>query len=118
MLTNSENELFKGLSFDTISSTGANAAVIHYSPAATGSAVIERSQVYLCDSGGQYMDGTTDTTRTLHFGTPTPQEKRAFTRVLQGHIALDTMIFPSGTTGYVLDTVARRPLWADGLDYR
>jgi Xaa-Pro aminopeptidase len=114
----SENELFKGLSFDTISSTGANAAVIHYSPAEQGSAVIDRNQVYLCDSGAQYMDGTTDTTRTWHFGTPNAREKRAFTRVLQGHIALDTVVFPAGTSGYVLDTVARRPLWSDGLDYR
>lgn len=113
-----ENELFKGLSFDTISSTGANAAVIHYSPHETNSAIIDKDQVYLCDSGAQYMDGTTDTTRTLHFGTPSDAEKRAFTRVLQGHIALDTMVFPSGTTGYVMDTVARRPLWQDGLDYR
>lgn len=114
----SENKLFKGLSFDTISSTGANAAVIHYSPPEVGSKVIDRNQIYLCDSGGQYMDGTTDTTRTLHYGTPTAEEKRCFTRVLQGHIALDTLVFPSGTTGYTIDAVARRPLWADGLDYR
>ena len=59
-------------------------------------------QIYLCDSGGQYLDGTTDVTRTWHFGTPTEEEKRAFTRVLQGHIAIDTTIFPEGTTGLFL----------------
>lgn len=113
-----ENKLFMGLSFDTISSTGANAAVIHYKPDETNSAVIDPAQVYLCDSGAQYMDGTTDTTRTVHFGTPSAAEKRAFTRVLQGHIGLDTAVFPTGTTGYLLDSLARRPLWLDGLDYR
>ncbi|CAK9787047.1 Creatinase/aminopeptidase [Cutaneotrichosporon oleaginosum] len=113
-----ENKLFMGLSFDTISSTGPNAAVIHYSPSETESATIDPKQIYLCDSGAQYMDGTTDTTRTVHFGTPSAAEKRAFTRVLQGHIALDTAVFPTGTTGYLLDALARRPLWMDGLDYR
>lgn len=113
-----QGKLFKGLSFDTISSTGANAAIIHYHPPEQGGPHIDINQIYLCDSGAQYMDGTTDTTRTLHFGTPTAEEKRAFTRVLQGHIALDTAVFPSGTTGYLLDSIARRPLWADGLDYR
>ncbi|KIL60909.1 hypothetical protein M378DRAFT_193546 [Amanita muscaria Koide BX008] len=114
----SELDLFRGLSFETISSTGPNAAVIHYSPDPEDCAIIKKDQIYLCDSGGQYWDGTTDVTRTLHFGTPTDQEKRAFTRVLQGHIALDTAIFPTGTTGYIIDSFARRPLWQDGLDYR
>jgi len=72
----------------------------------------------LCDSGGQYKDGTTDVTRTLHFGTPSESQKRAFTRVLQGHVALDSAIFPEGTTGPKLDILARTPLWQDGLDYR
>nr|XP_031863681.1 uncharacterized protein CI109_000933 [Kwoniella shandongensis]KAA5530753.1 hypothetical protein CI109_000933 [Kwoniella shandongensis] len=112
-----ENKWFKGLSFTTISSTGPNAAIIHYKPPEEGSAVIEKEQMYLCDSA-QYLDGTTDVTRTLHFGTPTENQRRAFTRVLQGHIALDTVIFPQGTTGYVLDILARRALWSDGLDYR
>lgn len=114
----SELEHFKGLSFDTISSTGPNAAIIHYKPSATDSAIIKRDEVYLCDSGGQFLDGTTDVTRTLHFGTPKSEEKRAFTRVLQGHIAIDTAVFPAGTTGLMLDSWARRPLWKDGLDYR
>ncbi|CAE6418639.1 unnamed protein product [Rhizoctonia solani] len=98
----SELELFKGLSFTTISSTGPNGAIIHYSPAEEGSAEIKKDQIYLCDSGAQFLDGTTDVTRTWHFGTPTEEEKRAFTRVLQGHISIDTAVFPTGTTGYLL----------------
>ncbi|WVQ80472.1 hypothetical protein IAT38_002577 [Cryptococcus sp. DSM 104549] len=113
-----ENKWFMGLSFETISSTGANAAIIHYAPPKEGSAIIEKDQMYLCDSGAQYLDGTTDVTRTVHYGTPTEEQKRAFTRVLQGHISLDTIVFPQGTTGYVLDILARRALWSDGLDYR
>ncbi|EUC55311.1 Xaa-pro aminopeptidase P, putative [Rhizoctonia solani AG-3 Rhs1AP] len=111
----SELDLFKGLSFTTISSTGPNGAIIHYSPPEEGSAEIKKEQIYLCDSGAQFLDGTTDVTRTWHFGTPTEEEKRAFTRVLQGHISIDTAVFPNGTTGYVLDAFARRALWADGL---
>jgi Xaa-Pro aminopeptidase len=114
----SELSLFKGLSFTTISSTGPNAAIIHYSPDPNDCAIIQKDQIYLCDSGGQYLDGTTDVTRTLHFGTPTDAQRRAFTRVLQGHIAIDTAVFPNGTTGYIIDTWARRYLWKDGLDYR
>ncbi|GAA6025003.1 hypothetical protein JCM8202_002185 [Rhodotorula sphaerocarpa] len=109
---------FRGLSFNTISSTGANGSVIHYAPPADGqSAVIDINKIYLCDSGAQFTDGTTDVTRTLHFGTPTNMEKRAYTRVLQGHIAIDDAVFPSTTSGFMLDSWARRPLWKDGLDY-
>ncbi|KAF5356602.1 hypothetical protein D9758_008285 [Tetrapyrgos nigripes] len=114
----SEQALFKGLSFPTISSTGPNGAIIHYQPDPKDCAVIKQSQIYLCDSGAQFLDGTTDVTRTWHFGTPTDEEKRAATRVLQGHIAIDTAVFPSGTTGYIIDSWARRALWKDGLDYR
>ncbi|KAJ6572148.1 peptidase M24, structural domain-containing protein [Mycena capillaripes] len=114
----SELDLFRGLSFPTISSTGPNGAIIHYSPDANDCAVIKQDQIYLCDSGAQFFDGTTDVTRTWHFGTPKAEEKRAFTRVLQGHIAIDTAVFPTGTTGYILDAFARRALWLDGLDYR
>ncbi|KAG1849688.1 peptidase M24, structural domain-containing protein [Suillus subalutaceus] len=114
----SELDLFRGLSFTTISSTGPNAAVIHYSPDPDDCAIIRKDQVYLCDSGGQYLDGTTDVTRTLHFGTPTNEEKRAFTRVLQGHISIDTAVFPTGTSGYIIDSFARRALWQEGWDYR
>ncbi|KIM42178.1 hypothetical protein M413DRAFT_26983 [Hebeloma cylindrosporum] len=114
----SELELFQGLSFTTISSTGPNGAIIHYSPDPKDCDIIKKDQIYLCDSGAQFLDGTTDVTRTWHFGTPTDEEKRAFTRVLQGHIAIDTAIFPTGTTGYLIDAFARRALWQDGLDYR
>ncbi|KAI0747142.1 Creatinase/aminopeptidase [Daedaleopsis nitida] len=113
-----ENDHFMGLSFPTISATGPNGAIIHYQPERNNDAEVKKDQVYLCDSGAQYLDGTTDVTRTYHFGTPSAEEKRAFTRVLQGHIAIDTAIFPNGTTGYILDPFARRPLWEDGLDYR
>ncbi|KAH6887859.1 putative Xaa-Pro aminopeptidase P [Coprinopsis sp. MPI-PUGE-AT-0042] len=114
----SELDLFKGLSFTTISSTGPNGAIIHYSPDPKDSAIIKKDQIYLCDSGAQFLDGTTDVTRTWHFGTPKPEEIRAFTRVLQGHIAIDKAVFPTGTTGFVIDSWARRYLWQDGLDYR
>ncbi|KAG9246373.1 putative Xaa-pro aminopeptidase P [Calycina marina] len=113
-----KKDLFAGLSFDTISSTGANAAVIHYKAEAGNCAVIDPKKIYLCDSGAQYQDGTTDTTRTLHFGTPTEMEKKAYTLVLKGNIALDVAIFPKGTSGFALDTLARQYLWAEGLDYR
>ncbi|ORY69496.1 metallopeptidase family M24 [Pseudomassariella vexata] len=109
---------FVGLSFDTISSTGANAAVIHYKPEKGNCSIIDPDAVYLCDSGAQYLDGTTDTTRTLHFGTPTEAEIHAYTLVLKGNIALDLAVFPKGTTGFALDCLARQYLWQQGLDYR
>ncbi|KAK5663915.1 hypothetical protein OQA88_126 [Cercophora sp. LCS_1] len=114
----SKHENFVGLSFDTISSTGANAAVIHYKPQRGNCSVINPEEIYLCDSGAQYLDGTTDTTRTLHFGTPTPEEKKAYTLVLKGNIALDMAVFPKGTSGFALDSLARQFLWKYGLDYR
>ena len=114
----SKKQHFAGLSFDTISSTGANAAIIHYKPEPDSCSTIDPKAVYLCDSGAQYLDGTTDTTRTLHFGTPTPLERRAYTLVLKGVISIDTAIFPKGTSGFALDTLARQHLWAEGLDYR
>lgn len=107
-----------GLSFTTISSVGANGAIIHYSPQRGSDALLDINQMYLCDSGGQYRDGTTDVTRTYHFGTPTSWERECFTRVLKGHIALDRAVFPSGTNGYALDPLARLPLWELGLDFR
>ncbi|CAM1510300.1 Fc.00g006350.m01.CDS01 [Cosmosporella sp. VM-42] len=109
---------FVGLSFPTISSTGANAAVIHYGPERGNCATIDPGAVYLCDSGAQYLDGTTDTTRTLHFGEPTNAEMEAYTLVLKGNIALDLAVFPKGTTGFALDCLARQHLWQNGLDYR
>lgn len=113
----SKNDLFAGLSFDTISSTGPNAAVIHYKPEKGSCSIIDPSAVYLCDSGAQYLDGTTDVTRTYHFGTPTTHEKKAFTLTLKGLIALDSAVFPKGTSGFALDVLARQFLWKEGLDY-
>ncbi|EFJ06918.1 hypothetical protein SELMODRAFT_186551 [Selaginella moellendorffii] len=109
---------FRGLSFETISSVGANAAVIHYAAKPESCAELDPDSIYLCDSGGQYLDGTTDITRTVHFGKPSPHEKACYTQVLKGHIALDSAIFPNGTTGHALDVLARVPLWKSGLDYR
>ena len=114
----SKGEHFKGLSFDTISSTGPNAAVIHYKPEPGACSVIDPKAVYLCDSGAQYLDGTTDTTRTLHFGQPTDFEIKAYTLVLKGMIGLDRAVFPKGTTGFAIDVLARQALWREGLDYR
>ncbi|KAG0321861.1 hypothetical protein BGZ97_010015 [Linnemannia gamsii] len=113
-----EQKGYVGLSFDTISSTGPSGAIIHYKPEKPTASQIRADQVYLCDSGGQYRDGTTDITRTLHFTTPTQYQKRCFTRVLQGHIAIDSIVFPEGTTGYLLDILSRQALWSDGLDFR
>ncbi|KAL8946116.1 MAG: hypothetical protein Q9222_007444 [Ikaeria aurantiellina] len=114
----SKKDHFVGLSFDTISSTGPNAAVIHYKPEKGNCSVIDPSALYLCDSGAQYLDGTTDTTRTIHFGEPTEMERKAYTLVLKGVIAIDRVIFPKGTSGFALDTLARQFLWREGLDYR
>lgn len=113
------SSLYKGDSFPTISAAGPNASVIHYQPSADNCAQIEKNQVYLCDTGAQYLDGTTDVTRTVYFGdrTPEPEIVTCYTRVLQGHIDLAKTVFPEGTPGIVLDGIARAPLWRDGLNY-
>ncbi|XVF17852.1 hypothetical protein REPUB_Repub10bG0160600 [Reevesia pubescens] len=111
-------EHFRGLSFPTISSVGPNAAIIHYSPQAEKCAELDPDSIYLFDSGAQYLDGTTDITRTVHFGKPTAHEKACYTSVLKGHIALGNARFPNGTNGHALDILARIPLWRYGLDYR
>jgi Xaa-Pro aminopeptidase len=85
-----------------------SAAIIHYQPSRTDCSIIDPEAVYLCDSGGQYLDGTTDTTRTIHHGNPTNDEKRAYTLVLKGNIALDSAVFPKGTCGFALDCLARQ----------
>lgn len=110
-------EDYISLSFDTISSTGEHGAVIHYKPTEETDRKLSTEEMYLCDSGAQYKDGTTDVTRTMHFGTPTDYEKECFTRVLKGYINLNTVIFPNGVKGHMLDTLARTALWDVGLDY-
>ncbi|KAF7805115.1 aminopeptidase P2 [Senna tora] len=109
---------FLDTSFDTISASGANGAVIHYRPEPETCSVVAANKLFLLDSGAQYVDGTTDITRTVHFAKPTEREKECFTRVLQGHIALDLTVFPENTPGFVLDAFARSFLWKIGLDYR
>ena len=105
------------LSFDTISGAGPNGAIVHYRVSPETNRAIEPGSLFLIDSGGQYRDGTTDVTRTLAVGTPTPEMRERFTRVLKGHIALGSAVFPKGTRGGQLDALARQHLWAAGLDY-
>ncbi|XP_053165918.1 xaa-Pro aminopeptidase 1 [Hemicordylus capensis] len=112
-----QQENFVDLSFATISSTGPNGAIIHYKPAPETNRTLSTDEIYLLDSGAQYKDGTTDVTRTMHFGTPTAYEKECFTYVLKGHIAVSAAIFPNGTKGHLLDSFARSALWDQGLDY-
>ncbi len=109
--------LFQDLSFVTISSVGSNGAIIHYHPTRESDRILTKDNLYLVDSGGQYLDGTTDVTRTLAIGQPTEEQKDRYTRVLKGHIALATTIFPVGTNGQQLDVLARQYLWQVGLDY-
>uniref|UniRef100_A0A3Q1I849 Xaa-Pro aminopeptidase 1 n=1 Tax=Anabas testudineus TaxID=64144 RepID=A0A3Q1I849_ANATE len=111
------NTDFVGLSFPTISSVGPNGAIIHYRPLPETNRTLTLNEVYLIDSGAQYVDGTTDVTRTVHFGTPTAFEKECFTYVLKGHIAVSAAVFPNGTKGHLLDSFARAALWESGLDY-
>jgi Xaa-Pro aminopeptidase len=109
------------LSFDAISATGAHAAIPHYRVDEASNAPILPGQLYLIDSGGQYRDGTTDVTRTVPIGAFTGEAaaemRDRFTRVLKGHIAIATAIFPDGTAGGHIDAFARRPLWEAGLDF-
>lgn len=111
--------MLKDLSFDTISAAGPNGAHCHYKVDEASNRAIDPDSIYLVDSGGQYLDGTTDVTRTLWVGPgqPTAEMKDRFTRVLKGHIALATAVFPEGTRGAQLDTLARASLWQAGLDY-
>ncbi len=106
----------KDISFPSISAAGPNAAIPHYKLTATSNRPIERG-IYLIDSGAQYEDGTTDITRTVAIGRPTAEMRDRFTRVLKGHIAIATAVFPKGTTGAQIDAFARAPLWAAGLDF-
>jgi Xaa-Pro aminopeptidase len=112
-----ENEELKDLSFDTISGAGPNGAIVHYRSSEKTNRKLEPGSLYLVDSGGQYVDGTTDITRTVAIGEPTDEMRDRFTRVLKGHIAVATALFPKGTRGTQLDSFARRPLWEAGLDY-
>lgn len=113
----SEQEGYRGESFAAIVGYRSNGAIVHYRPMPDTSAVIEPEGILLVDSGGQYIDGTTDITRTIALSTPTPDQKRHYTLVLRGHIALSRQVFPAGTTGIQLDTLARQHLWGAALNY-
>lgn len=112
-----QDPLYRGPSFETISAHGPNGAIIHYRPQRGRVRRLTAGTLYLCDSGAQYLDATTDITRTVALGPPTAAMRRHFTLVLKGHIAIAEAIFPVGTTGAQLDTLARTALWRAGLDY-
>ena len=109
--------LFRGLSFPTISGAGPNGAIVHYRVTEASDRRLKAGSLYLVDSGAQYLDGTTDVTRTLAIGKPSAEMRDRFTRVLKGHIAVAMARLPDGTTGSQVDTLARRALWDAGLDY-
>ncbi len=113
-----ENKNFYSLSFDTIAGWNKNGAVIHYRADERSNSEIKGTGILLLDSGAQYLDGTTDVTRTISFGAPTKEQKRNFTLVLKGHIALAKQKFLKGTSGANLDILARKFLWSEGLDYK
>jgi Xaa-Pro aminopeptidase len=107
----------KDLSFDTIAGAASNGAIVHYRPTERLAKTLERGSLLLVDSGAQYLDGTTDVTRTVAIGTPSQEMRERFTLVLKGHLALARVRFPAGTTGSALDAFARAPLWSAGLDF-
>ncbi|MCQ2914547.1 MAG: aminopeptidase P family protein [Alphaproteobacteria bacterium] len=112
-----QNPLYRGESFATIAASGKNAAYIHYHTDEENNALIENNSMFLIDSGAQYLDGTTDITRTISVGNVGSLEKKRFTQVLKGHIAIATIAFPDGTTGSQIDILARQYLWRDAVDY-
>jgi Xaa-Pro aminopeptidase len=107
----------KDLSFETIPASGPHAAIPHYHATEESNRKLGRNEIFLIDSGAQYIDGTTDITRTVIIGTPTAEMKDRFTRVLKGMIGLTMARFPKGTTGSQLDILARQHLWSAGLDF-
>jgi Xaa-Pro aminopeptidase len=113
----SEQENFIGPSFGTIAGYREHGAIVHYSATDDSASTLQPEGIFLLDSGGQYLDGTTDITRTITLGNPTEEEKTDFTLVLKGHIALSSAIFPVGTRGSQLDILARKAMWDLGLNY-
>lgn len=113
----SRQELYVDESFETIAGYGPHGAIVHYSASPETSSTVKPEGLLLIDSGAQYLDGTTDITRTIAAGTPTPEERHDFTLVMKGHIALATAIYPEGTRGDQLDALARQFLWKEGLSY-
>ena len=109
--------VLRDVSFPTISGAGPNGAIVHYRVTRETNRVIGKNELFLIDSGAQYEDGTTDVTRTIVVGTPNDEMRDRFTRVLKGHIAIACAVFPEGTSGAQLDSLARVPLWQAGLDF-
>ncbi len=117
-----EHPAFKGMSFPTIAGYGPNGAVVHYRSSEKTNTALSGGSLFLVDSGGQYYDGqniagTTDITRTIAIGDPSEEMIERFTQVLKGHIAVAAALFPEGTIGAQVDTLARQPLWASNLDF-
>ena len=113
----SKQDNFICTSFETISGFASNGAIVHYRVTKKSDKKFTNNNIYLCDSGGQYLEGTTDVTRTVAIGKPSQNMKDHFTTVLKGHIALASAIFPYGTSGNDLDLLARLPLWKKDLNY-
>ncbi|MFD0937173.1 M24 family metallopeptidase, partial [Methylobacterium trifolii] len=107
----------RDVSFPTISGSGANGAIVHYRVTRGSDRRVAPGELFLIDSGAQYPDGTTDVTRTIAIGAPSAEMADRYTRVLKGHVAIARAVFPKGTTGAQIDTLARLPLWEAGLDF-
>jgi Xaa-Pro aminopeptidase len=112
-----ETQALEEISFDTIAGSGPNGAIVHYRVTHATNRKLKTGELFLIDSGGQYLDGTTDVTRTVAIGTPTEEMRTRFTLVLKGHVAIATALFPKGTRGIEIDAFARRALWEAGLDF-
>ena len=111
------NVFYRGTSFDTICGSGPNGAIIHYKASPKTNRVLRDNDLLLIDSGGQYLEGTTDITRTIQIGKSSNKKKKHFTLVLKGMIAISRMSWPVGLSGRDLDSIARYALWQEGLDY-
>ncbi len=112
-----EQPLYRGLSFDTIAGYGPHGAIVHYEATPDSDVPLRPEGFLLLDSGAQYLDGTTDITRTIALGPLTEEEKRVYTLVLKGHIQIELCKFPSGASGTQIDVLAREALWREGLNY-
>ncbi len=112
-----EQPLFRDISFDTIAAYGPHGAIVHYEPTPESDAPLQPRGLLLIDSGAQYLDGTTDITRTIALGPLTEEEKRVYTLVLKGHIQIELAKFPSGISGTQLDVLAKQAMWREGLTY-
>ncbi len=110
-------EHYRDDSFDTIAGSGPNGAIVHYRASETTDRELQQGELLLVDSGGQYLDGTTDVTRTVAIGEPSAEMRERYTLVLKGHVAVARARFPKGVTGSQIDPMARAPLWARGLDF-